>query len=707
MVVNILDCVTFKPRARIMLELGEQLIKNESVAILELIKNSYDAFARNVIVELYDLDNLENGCIIIEDDGVGMTKDILINNWMEPATSFKKKIVDDLEQRIEYKGMKRAPLGEKGIGRFGVHKLGNKVRLITKAQDNQEIFLEIDWNEFNNDGYLEDIKIEVHERNPKVFVGEKTGTRIEIKGIKHIWQKREFRDVYKSILALNSPFEADNSFKVSIESNHSNWMEKMKNFEELKDKALFTADILIKGDSIVNYKYEFTPWSILSKVKPRVKEVNERQPIYDVETLKKKKLSDRITINLNEFEIGEINIKLMIFDLDSSLLNLGFQNDKSLIREFLKNNSGIAIYRDNIRLNEYGDKGNDWLGLGLRRINNPAKTISSNIVIGAVYIDRLNSKDLIEKTSREGFIENAAYKCFEKAVLYAISLVEEDRMLDKAELRKYYSGSFKEPVIDSVKKLVNVINEKEKDYKLKAEITSALKNIEKEYLEISAIYLKSSSLGMNLSIVIHEVDKILKELGRTVEIEGATGHIKSLVSDLSMRISSYSEMIKNTKIQQVTLSQLIKVTIDVLKYRIKAHHLTVYNEIEYKNILSTVKCPASLIRSVIMNIIDNSIYWLDKFDVKDKKLYFDIYNEIDGFTGLIIADNGKGFTIPKDKLTVPFVSKKDDGMGLGLHLANQIMQTIGGNIYFPDNDDLELPVEFKEGAVTVLLFKED
>ena len=135
-----------------------------------------------------------------------------------------------------------------------------------------------------------------------------------------------------------------------------------------------------------------------------------------------------------------------------------------------KQNGGISIYRDNMRLYEYGEESNDWLGLSARRINNPAKTLSSRLVVGAVYLDRLTSSDLVEKTSREGFIENAAYKCFVKAVLYAISCVENDRMLDKADLRLYYSGSYKNPVIDSVRNLMDTVEKKVKDEKTKKEL---------------------------------------------------------------------------------------------------------------------------------------------------------------------------------------------------------------------------------------------
>lgn len=80
--------VYFRPRARLMLELGEQLIKNESVAMLELIKNSYDAFARNVNVRLDNIDDCDAGLIVIEDDGIGMTKETVVCESLDGTSNF-------------------------------------------------------------------------------------------------------------------------------------------------------------------------------------------------------------------------------------------------------------------------------------------------------------------------------------------------------------------------------------------------------------------------------------------------------------------------------------------------------------------------------------------------------------------------------------------------------------------------------------------
>jgi len=110
----------FEPRARLLLQLGDQLIKNNVIAIIELVKNSYDADATKVDVYMENVDSETEGVIIIEDDGIGMSADIVENVWLEPGSDFKRK---QIEANQFSKKFNRLPIGEKGIGRFGVHKL--------------------------------------------------------------------------------------------------------------------------------------------------------------------------------------------------------------------------------------------------------------------------------------------------------------------------------------------------------------------------------------------------------------------------------------------------------------------------------------------------------------------------------------------------------------------------------------------------------
>lgn len=126
----------FKPRARLLLQLGDQLIKNESIALLELAKNAYDADASVVSIIMRQPDSLEDCYIEIEDDGFGMNADIVENVWLEPGSSFKQ---EQYEERKITPKFHRLPIGEKGIGRFGAHKLGNVIEMTTKRADRKSV----------------------------------------------------------------------------------------------------------------------------------------------------------------------------------------------------------------------------------------------------------------------------------------------------------------------------------------------------------------------------------------------------------------------------------------------------------------------------------------------------------------------------------------------------------------------------------------
>jgi len=156
-----------KARARIIKIIGKELISSEIISLVELVKNSYDADATTVRIYFKDIFS-KNGEIWIEDNGVGMSKDKILNVWMELATPEKKLTKGSL--RLS-KCFERKMLGEKGIGRFAVHNLGDEIELVTRATDdcfkslfNYEVFMKIGWNKFTADNYLNEIPIEIEER---------------------------------------------------------------------------------------------------------------------------------------------------------------------------------------------------------------------------------------------------------------------------------------------------------------------------------------------------------------------------------------------------------------------------------------------------------------------------------------------------------------------------------------------------------------
>ena len=186
--------------SRVISHLGESLIKNESIALLELVKNSYDANARHCWVDFtYQLDTLHR--IKIEDDGDGMTMSIIQTVWLVIGTDNKKK-------QLEKTSVGRLPLGEKGIGRLGAHKLGKIITLYSKTREGKEVQLNIDWTKLESSTAIDDFTIDVQENEtPVYFCGEKThGTVIIVDQLKADWTRRKIREVYRDLTSLNSPF---------------------------------------------------------------------------------------------------------------------------------------------------------------------------------------------------------------------------------------------------------------------------------------------------------------------------------------------------------------------------------------------------------------------------------------------------------------------------------------------------------------------
>ena len=141
--------------------------------------------------------------------------------------------------------------------------------------------------------------------------------------------------------------------------------------------------------------------------------------------------------------------------------------------------------------------------------------------------------------------------------------------------------------------------------------------------------------------------------------------------------------------------------------RLKVHRVSIADRSKANNF--AVRCSRRLIISTIMNIIDNSIYWLDNKwgeESKQKKLFIG-FTKYDGNPAIVIADNGPGFQDPPEYLVQPFISRKPDGMGLGLHIADQVMKTHGGRLLFPEAADVEVPSDFTGGATVLLIFNKE
>jgi len=686
----------FKPRARLMLQLGEQLIRNESIAVLELVKNSYDADATNVSVVMEEIEDPEKGTIIIEDDGTGMDIDIIENVWLEPGSDYKEKLRLEKKRTEKYN---RTPLGEKGIGRFAVHKLGNLIEVITKKKDQKEIYIRINWADFVKAKYLNDAAVYILEREPEVFTENKTGTRIVIKGFRRPWTRLMIRELYRSINSMCSPFESLDSFHIDFKTDKEEWLKGLLTKKEIEEYALFKFKCEIEGNNIIKFIYDFVPWSTMVSLNSRT--VTEK----DISRVLKMVTPKGQPIDISPYKIGKVTFEGMIFDRDPEILRQGVQ-DKRGLKEYLNDNGGVRVYRDGLRIYDYGEPENDWLSLDLRRVNAPPLKISKNLIIAAVSLNGEESIALTEKANREGFIENDAYYTFKESILYTLQIVERLRKADKDKIRSHYGLNPKtEPVLSVINELKTVINAKVNDKELKKEIKKYIDVIEVNYKRINELLLRSAGAGLNLIIVIHEIEKNVDSLIKVVQNENTSNRILSLVKNLSHLIEGYTLIIRKDEKKKWDIKKLINQSIFNTEFRFDSHKIEIIKEYQDFNGNTGVSCARNLIIGTIMNIFDNSIWWLKYEKVKDKKIFISISEDISGHISIIFADNGPGFTIPIENVTEPFVSAKPDGMGIGLYIAKEVMNAHNGKLLFPEWGDFDIPDEFKYGAVVVLAFK--
>jgi signal transduction histidine kinase len=679
-----------------LLLLGDQLIRDPGVAVFELVKNAFDADSPGATVTMSRVDDPARGRIVVEDSGVGMDPEIVSGVWLEPGTDYR---IQQKERAEPTPRFGRIPIGEKGVGRFAAHKLGNKIRLVTRRAKSPEVVVDIDWErDFKQKQYLQDVEIRVIERTPEHFTGKKTGTRLEITQLREAWSRGMLRDLARAVNAISSPFDAGGDFKATlVTEDHKEWLEGLLDVKDVLKYSLYRAQCRLRGSKL-SYKYEFTPFPGMEK------RVEPRRVVHSV-TLGDAKRS----INLDDHNIGPVGLKLYVFDQDARVLQLGDVSDKKGLKEFLNESGGVRVYRGGIRVYDYGERGNDWLGLGGRRVNVPTKRLSNNLIIGAVTLDikrsanlKLN-RGLIEKTNREGFVENADYEAFRDAVVYALQSIEVERNIDKRRIRNAYSDpKLREPVLEDLTELREIVEKK----KLTDDIGPYLDRIEGDFRAIRDRLLTSATAGLSLSVVIHEVEKGVAELLLAVVRDKATDRIRALAKHLAELIEGFGALVRRSGVSTERASSLISKALFNLELRLRVHKIEVVKRPKRSDF--DVKCSRRLVISTIMNLIDNSIWWLDNKwgdQPGKKKILIEQLNDLNGHRAIVVADNGPGFIDPPEFLIEPFLSRKPEGMGLGLHIANEVMKAQGGELLFPEKGDIELPREF-DGAVVALSFKE-
>lgn len=766
----------FKPRARLLLQLGNQLIKDEGLALFELVKNSYDADATYSDVQLNYVNKKNLGEITIIDNGSGMNYNLITNHWLEPGTDIKEKLIEKSERSKLYN---RLPLGEKGIGRFGSHKLGQVIQLITKTDFDNEVEINIDWKTFEDVKYLEDAAINVKENseatyfknsitkipsksftdiikslestieiellnelydekdnycyllinnintdevkyhNLKIILNKchyyTSGTYIKVTELWENWSRGMLRSAYRAVNAINSPFENNmaSDFQVNVSTDKNDWLDKLLTTEDAISQALFHVEGYIENSEI-HLTYDFFPFDKMKKLSKRhirkVLDLTEKRKIFD--ELKQKNINKEVSYSLENYEIGKVKFQFYIYDLGNEISQF-IKNDISGLRLFLKNNGGIRIYRDKIRVYDYGEPGNDWLKLDFKRVSNPTQKISNNQLLGAIYLERSSSKGLIEKTNREGFIINETYERFAQSISDLVVEIAKERSIDKAQIKHHYGPkNSQEPVIGSINKLSSYVDSNIHEESTKISIKKQLLEIETEYTTMTENLLSAAGSGLTMNIALHEIEKVVYELIKRSNNNDFHKDVKLLIDNLHSTILTYSNLTKIDKNEETSLKEVIKELQEVNFYRLLMHKITVIDKTQGMDKDIKVKFTKKLLIASLSNIVDNAIYWLDETERDEqkignenfeKKIFIDITYDTSNHPTIVIADNGKGFgSMPTDIAVKAYTTNKKISMGLGLYIIDETMKLHASRLFFPEPGDIgSIPDEF-EGAIVAL-----
>lgn len=698
----------FRPRARVLQLLGDELIGSSRLAVFELVKNAYDADATEAVVRL-DFTCGDEPTIAVADDGEGMSLDIIRSVWLVPGHEYRKKQRDGGGRTP---GHDRLPLGEKGLGRFAVHKLGNHIRLVTRARDSDECVVEIDWNDLIAKPYLDEAPVRIRTRPAEIFTQERTGTRIEVSELRPpVWSRREVRRLHNQITSICSPFTEPGDFRAILEvPGREHWIEDLPDFAAIKDRAIWKFTFMLE-DGRFDSVYEFRRLPEFNLDGREVSKESGRlqlPPRSDGNGTERKVVADEATTR----GIGPVLGEFHVFDRDREVLRR--LTDTRLMTGYLDENGGVRVYRDGIRVYNYGEQGDDWLGLDLRRVNIPTRRISRNIILGAIHLSLGSSSELVEKTNREGFVENDACTRLRQIVLGVLGALETERQKDKEQIRRLAEKP-DDPVASRIKKPIQDLRKALAEQEVAEKFEPYVAKIEQYYDNMQETLLAAGLSGLNLAVVFHEVERGVRVLHQVIVERRDMAGAASQARELMHLLDGFATLLRRDSKKRHHASRLGRAARQFNGLRLRHHRVRftcplLDGEGDFEAIFSF-----RLMVGALNNLIDNSLYWLrvrwpevpEEDESSERRIFVGATRDFDDGPAIIVADNGEGFQgDDPEHLAYPFFTRKPDGMGLGLYYANLTMELHGGRLVFPQPDEVDVPDGY-DGAIVAMIFKEE
>lgn len=717
-----------RPYARLLTMIGDQLIKNEKIALFELIKNSYDADADWVQVRLINFDveyskekgkeneilklsSRKESTIEIEDNGNGMTWGVVSDAWMNPASPVK--FLEKKSGKRKSPRKKRLLQGEKGIGRYAVYKIGSTVEIFTKSieKGSHEIYLKGDLSPFDEEifikndkvQYLDEIKYEyeVDKKPLKIVPGtiliqnikhkkEEHGTIIRISNLKGGLNYQKINEITEDVNKLGSPFSQDDittDFTFDILINGESYYKKDQFKNELLGVLERAPLKLINGKFDGNYTFKF--------------ELNGRQIVLNEDNLKEinafqKRFCEKVGKEIKvtkKTHCGPFDFQFYVFDLSNDAPPKYFFDKNSTERDFVKAHR-IYLYRDGIRVYPYGDPNDDWVGIDIQRGTRRAGDFLSNDqTIGNISISNEKNPDLKDKTNREGLLEiGDAYEDFIVLIRTLFGYLHGEYTKYRLSIEnKEAVDNYKKSIVPNQLLLFREAISKSVDDDTKKEFDDILRkyNAERNYLikkadtseDLAAVGLTVEAASHDLMTMISRskdtMDLLIKmSASDKVDVKKLNEHLERLRGEITFiedQIKGIQPIFKSSRRRKK--DHRIKDIINTAKryYEILLDKYDIRFEIEEIGAPLVIKTNEAVLLQTFINLIDNAVYWLSIQGSNDKRIVI----QIDGDNyQVLFADNGPGISL--DDLPYIFEAfystKGEQGRGLGLYIARQLLE---------------------------------
>ncbi len=653
------------------------MVSDERVAVVELVKNAYDADATCVEVT-FSGDNQQPDILTVSDDGCGMDLDTVLGGWFEPGTITKKQTQQSPKGRFYQ--------GAKGVGRFAAARLSTTLQMETKAEGEKEgIVVLLNWGRFDDNSYLDEVEIN-YELRPLPHL--KHGTRLKLAGLreKKVWTEEDYTALHERLSRLISPFGEINDFKIhlvipghpglsgEVEPHTVTQIPKYKLEGKLQANGTFTGSVSVDGKETRKFEH-----SALGKKGEVV-------------------------------GCGELEVEVRAWDRDRQGLApfmLKFDLGLREMRRIIDMYSGVSIYRDGFRVHPYGEPGNDWLQLDNRSRQSPTIRLANNQIIAAIRISREGNADLRDRTTREGLVHNPAYEALRDWMIRILTLLEDERykVRPREEVKPEETHTLFE-VFD----LTAVVKEADRQLgqqhpisqlvrQSDADIREGVVRLQEHYSRL----LMTAGLGQLVDLVIHEIGAPVARTNREVAYLGK--RLDSMLDGVDQaeaaksigKIKSWIEQIISlrNRLDPKAAGQRGKSTTFDVSEEIQGNLQLFENLLGKQQIRPLVRAPKqpiivkmmrSALGQILANLLDNSIYWLTRHHGDGKGGQIDIHLTATtaGFK-IQYCDDGPGVGEDnRDRIFDPYYTTKPNGMGLGLFVARQVMERYGKITYCDD-----------------------